>query len=267
MKPPSCFPERVLVLVTRAIGSRHPRGAARQRRHGDALVRETLTHIRELHDKFAFVHAQVRLPRAALNGARAWRANLEVGTESRSHKQPRGLALRRSPRAGSHKRIPRPPGDERWAAVSERCAAKRPRALGEAGPWFLMLTLYVRAILAVRRGSLDEALGFVRESLTRVRDLHDKFAFIYALVPLAAVAELKGDDAWAARILGARDVVAERTGAAVVDKSVHDLTEQAGREVRARLGPDRWAQAYAVGRMSSIDALLKDVDRALGQTA
>ncbi len=152
------------------------------------------------------------------------------------------------------------------AALSERLLDEATAALGEAGPWFLMLTLYVRAILAVRRGSLDEALGFVRESLTRVRDLHDKFAFVYALVPLAAVAGLKGDDAWAARILGARDVVAERTGAAVVDKSVHDLTEQAGREVRARLGTARWAQAYAVGRMSSIDALLKDVDRALGQT-
>jgi predicted ATPase/DNA-binding XRE family transcriptional regulator len=135
--------------------------------------------------------------------------------------------------------------------------------LHEAGPWFLMLALYVRAILAVRCGRLDEALGFVRESLMRVRDLHDKFAFVYALVPLAAVATLKGDDAWAARILGARDIVTERTGAAVVDKSVHDLTEQAGREVRARLGPDRWAQAYAAGRRSSIDALLKDVNRAL----
>jgi hypothetical protein len=151
------------------------------------------------------------------------------------------------------------------AALSERLLDEATASLGEAGPWFLMLTLYVRAILAVRRGSLDEALGFVRESLTRVRDLHDKFAFIYALVPLAAVAALKGDDAWAARILGARDVVTERSRAAVVDKSVHDLTEQAGREVRARLGPDRWAQAYAVGRMSSIDALLKDVDRALAR--
>jgi predicted ATPase/DNA-binding XRE family transcriptional regulator len=153
------------------------------------------------------------------------------------------------------------------APLSERLLDEATAELGEAGPWFLMLTLYVRAVLAVRRGSLDEALGFVRESLTRVRELHDKFAFIYSLVPLAAVAKLKGDDAWAARILGARDVVAERTGAAVVDKSVHDLTEQAAREVRARLGPDRWAQAYAVGRRSSIDALLEDVDRALGRPA
>ena len=66
------------------------------------------------------------------------------------------------------------------AALSERLLDEATAALGEAGPWFLMLTLYVRAILAVRRGSLDEALGFVRESLTRVRDLHDKFAFVYA---------------------------------------------------------------------------------------
>ena len=59
---------------------------------------------------------------------------------------------------------------------------------------------------------------------------------------------LKGDDAWAARILGARDAVTERTGATVVDKSVHELREQAEREVRARLGPERWARAYAAGR-------------------
>jgi hypothetical protein len=34
------------------------------------------------------------------------------------------------------------------------------------------------------------------------------------------------------------------------------------RETRARLGPERWAQAYAAGRKSSIDMLLKDIDRA-----
>ena len=50
---------------------------------------------------------------------------------------------------------------------------------------------------------------------------------------------LKGDDAWAARILGARDAVTERTGATAVDHSVHDLQEQAERGVRNRLGPER----------------------------
>jgi ATP/maltotriose-dependent transcriptional regulator MalT len=132
--------------------------------------------------------------------------------------------------------------------------------LRHAGPWFLALALYLRAILAVRRGNPDQAIAMVRESLTRIRELHDKFAFVYALVPLAAAAVLKGDDAWAARILGARDSVTERTGATVVDQSVQDLREQAEQGVRARLGPDRWARAYAAGRSTSIDSLLKDID-------
>jgi hypothetical protein len=107
----------------------------------------------------------------------------------------------------------------------------------------------------------------VRESLTRIRELQDRFAFVYALVPLAGAAVLKRNDAWAARILGARDAVAERTGATVVDKSVDDLRERAEREVRARLGPDRWARAYAAGRVASIDSLIKDIDSVLKSRA
>ena len=146
------------------------------------------------------------------------------------------------------------------AAHAEHLLEEAASVLRHAGPWFLAPTLYVRAVLAVRRGNADEAIALLHESLTRMRALHDKFAFVYALVPLAAAAVLKGDDAWAARILGARDAVTERTGAAVVDKSVDDLREHAEREVRARLGPDRWARAYAAGRMISIDALLKDIE-------
>ena len=154
-----------------------------------------------------------------------------------------------------------------WVALATGDARQAEHLLDEAalvlrhaGPWFLQLGLYVRGILAVRRGNPDEAIAFVRESLTRIQELHDKFAFVYALVPLAAAAVLKGDDAWAARILGARDAVTERTGATVVDKSVRDLREQAEREVRERLGPDRWAVAYSAGRKISIDSLLKDID-------
>ena len=104
-------------------------------------------------------------------------------------------------------------------AAAERLLEEAASVLRDAGPWFLSLGLYMRAVLAVRRGNSDEAIALVRESLTRIRELHDKFAFVYALVPLAAAAALKGDDAWAARILGARDAVTERTGATVVDTS------------------------------------------------
>ena len=135
--------------------------------------------------------------------------------------------------------------------------------LREAGPWFRTWALYARAIVAVRRGNADEAIAWVRESLTCIRDLQDKYAFAYTLVPLVAAAVIKSDDAWAARILAARDAVSERTGATVVLKLVHDLQVQSEREVRARLGPDRWARAYAAGRRTSFDALLEDIDHVL----
>jgi len=147
------------------------------------------------------------------------------------------------------------------AAQAERLLDEATSVLRHAAPWFLSWTLYLRAFLAVQHGHPDQAIAFVRESLTYIRQLHDTFAFVYALIPLAAAAVLKGDAEWAARILGARDAVTERTGATVVDKSVADLKDRAEREVRARLGADRWARSYATGRGVSIDSLLKDIDR------
>jgi tetratricopeptide (TPR) repeat protein len=148
-------------------------------------------------------------------------------------------------------------------AHAERLLDEATSVLRHTAPWFLSWTLYLRAYLAVRRGKPDEAIGFVRESLTYIRQLHDSFAFVYALVPLAAAAVLKGDDEWAARILGARDAVTECTGAAVAEQSLDELREQAQRDALARLGPDRWARAYSAGRHVSIDALLRDIDRIL----
>jgi predicted ATPase len=147
-------------------------------------------------------------------------------------------------------------------AQAERLLDEAASVLRNAGPWFLSLGLWLRALLAVRRGNADEAIAWVGESLTRIRELHDKFAFMYALVPLAAAAVLKGNDAWAARILGVRDVVAERTGITLMDATVHELRAQTERDVRARLGENRWARAYAAGRTASIDSLLKDIDGA-----
>jgi ATP/maltotriose-dependent transcriptional regulator MalT len=155
-------------------------------------------------------------------------------------------------------------GDTREA---ERRLDEAASALRHAGPWFLSLGTYIRAIVAVRRGAPDEAIALVRESLARIRKLQDKFALVYVLVPLVAAAALKGDDMWAARILGARDAVTDRTGAAFVDHSVQDLRERAERDVRSRLGPERWARAYAAGRKASLDSLLEDIDRTLSSRA
>jgi hypothetical protein len=114
--------------------------------------------------------------------------------------------------------------------------------------------MFVRAIMAVRSGKADTAIALLRENLTRIRELQDKYVFVYTLVPLAAAAVLNGEDAWAARILGARDAVIERTGIVLADNAVRDLRERAEGDARSRLGQERWAQAYAIGRAASIDS-------------
>ena len=139
--------------------------------------------------------------------------------------------------------------------------------LRDAGPWFLSLTRNLRALVAIRGGNADEAVSWVHANLTALRDLGDKFVFVYALVPLSAAAALKGDDAWVARIVGLRDAVMESTGAVVVDQSTHDLRERGERTARARLGAEGWAAAYAAGRRDSLAGLMRDVEAALGAPA
>jgi hypothetical protein len=68
---------------------------------------------------------------------------------------------------------------------------------------------------------------------------------------------------WAARVLGARDGIIERAGARVDDPTLHELQDQVERGVRARLGPQRWAQAHAAGRVISIDGMLTDIEAAI----
>ena len=152
------------------------------------------------------------------------------------------------------------------AAHAERLLDEATSVLRDAGPWFLTWALYVRAVLAVRRASPNEAIALVRESLTRIRQLHDKFAFVYALVPLAAAAVLNGDDAWAARILGARDAVTERTGVTVVDKSVETSRNgRNGRRVHASVR-NAGRSPMRPGAVP-IDSLMEDIDRALRSPA
>jgi hypothetical protein len=106
-------------------------------------------------------------------------------------------------------------------------------------------------------------MALVRDNLTRIRELKDQASFVYTMVPLAAAAALKGDDAWVARIIGARDAVTDRTGAMVVDNiPCVTFESHAERDARARLGAERWDRAYAAGRGSSIEAVIQDIDRA-----
>jgi predicted ATPase/transcriptional regulator with XRE-family HTH domain len=133
-------------------------------------------------------------------------------------------------------------------------------AFKQAGPWFLAPVRSYRATLALRRGKTDEAIALMRESLIDIRMLQDKYAYVYALIPLASAALLKGDALWAARILGAHDALAERSGFRVSIALISDLRVGAEREARERLGPERWRQQQAAGREMSIEQLMNEID-------
>jgi hypothetical protein len=52
--------------------------------------------------------------------------------------------------------------------------------------------LYVRGILAVRRGAADEAITLTRTNLVTIWELQDKFAFVYAVIPPGSRGDLEG---------------------------------------------------------------------------
>jgi transcriptional regulator with XRE-family HTH domain len=120
--------------------------------------------------------------------------------------------------------------------------------------------------LGAQLKALREAAGFTQEELATIAGLsvHAVSALergerrrphVETVRALSAALE--------ARVLGVRDAVAERTGATLTDRTVHGFRVRAEREVRERLGPDRWALAYAAARKISIDALMQEIDRIL----
>jgi tetratricopeptide (TPR) repeat protein len=143
---------------------------------------------------------------------------------------------------------------------AQRVLDEATAALKEAGPWFLAPVRCYQATLALQQGKTDEAIALTRESLIDIRILQDKYAYVYALIPLARAALLKGDALWAARILGAHDALAARSGFTVAIAVVRDLRVRAERESRELLGPQRWRQEHAAGRGMSIEQLMNDID-------
>ncbi|MEO8075425.1 MAG: helix-turn-helix domain-containing protein [Acidobacteriota bacterium] len=158
-----------------------------------------------------------------------------------------------------------------WVALGAGDATEAARFLDEAdtfwpacGPWFRALGWYLRGVLALQAQDAQGALRLSRESLMGIRPFRDTFAIAYALVPLLCAAELIGDDEWVARIVGVRNGFTDRTGARAVDPLTDARCAHAEHGARTRLGPERWAAAYASGLRLSVDAVLDEIDAALG---
>ncbi|MEO8257272.1 MAG: helix-turn-helix domain-containing protein [Acidobacteriota bacterium] len=161
-----------------------------------------------------------------------------------------------------------------WVALGAGEGGEAARLLDEAdaiwpacGPWFRALGWYLRGVLALQGHDARAVLRFTQDSLTGLRAFHDTFAFAYALVPLLGAAGLLGDDRWVARIAGARDVFADRTGSRAVDPLTDAVCAGAEADARARLGPESWAVAYAAGRRLSVEGILDEIDAALDGAA
>jgi predicted ATPase/DNA-binding XRE family transcriptional regulator len=146
------------------------------------------------------------------------------------------------------------------AAEAERLLDRANISLSSAGPWFLALALYLRALLALQRNDPVTAILVLRESLGCILECRDNFALVYALTCFAASAAFAGHDEWAARITGARDDVTERTGVTMADPLMEDLARQAADTSRARLGPVAWDTACAAGHKTSVEALLSEIN-------
>src|SRR5262245_49811058 len=231
----------------------HTRGDLEQAR---AAATGALTIAREAGETSVVVHAQLLLGHIEQAGGNADKANALLAQSFD------GFKAATMPWGVGNALIGMASG-----ALAARDVAKAERLLDEAtvvlrhaGPWFLNLPLYLHAIAAVPRGDADAAIALVHESLLCSRQVRDRFAFVYALVPLAAAAGMKGKDAWAANVLGARDAMTERAGSTVTSHSVRQLRERVEQQAKARLGPIDWASAYETGRTASIDSLLSDIE-------
>ena len=160
-----------------------------------------------------------------------------------------------------------------WVALANGDRAEAEQRIHETiavlkalGPWFCAHCNFLSALLAVQAGDANQALSAVRDSLALLRETQDRFGVMYAFAPLAGVASLLGEDGWVARIVGASDALTERSGVRNVDPLGQKLWTRARLDAQTRLGPERWARAYEAGRRSSIDLLLKEINRAFERT-
>jgi predicted ATPase/DNA-binding SARP family transcriptional activator len=107
--------------------------------------------------------------------------------------------------------------------------------------------LFNLGLLATLQGRHDEALEIFQEGLAQAHELGFLGGTFYVIEGQAAAYAGRGDAERAAERLGAADRAAERSGALLepFEQEIHDRTMTA---VRAALGEDAFAAAFAAGR-------------------
>jgi DNA-binding NarL/FixJ family response regulator len=106
-------------------------------------------------------------------------------------------------------------------------------------------------VLAHDVGDLSRAAGRFREAVKLLADIGDTWYLASPLSGLASIAALTGEMELAATLLGAVDELRQRSGAHAFPTE-GQRSAQAEMRVRAALGDDVFARAYAAGRAMSL---------------
>jgi tetratricopeptide (TPR) repeat protein len=137
----------------------------------------------------------------------------------------------------------------------ERAATLFAEALAlsrEAGyRWNIALSLHNLEQLARRRGEVAQAEALGREALALYWERGHPQQCANALFSLGSTAAAAGQGERAARLLGAAAALRETLGDSLLPPD-RELDEQPVAAVRAALGEERWAAAFAAGQATSI---------------
>jgi len=122
-------------------------------------------------------------------------------------------------------------------------------------------TLFVVAQIEALQGNYPEAQNHYDEILTVAREINDKWNLPIYLNGLAEVAAMQGELIWAARLLGAAELLLDRADFLLppVYQTGH---ERAVAAVSARLGEQAFAIAIAEGRSMTLEQVLAPLGRA-----
>jgi hypothetical protein len=147
------------------------------------------------------------------------------------------------------------------AGLAERLLDDAAAKLPAAGPWFRSRVLYVRALLAVQRGDPEQAIALVHQSS---RSTNSSTTSTGSPTPWSRSPARRSSPArtngrracW-----GARCHQRAHGGEDRAQSRPRPPGTGGTRGARAPRSRDRWNQAYAAGRVASIESLLEDVER------
>jgi predicted ATPase/Tfp pilus assembly protein PilF len=121
--------------------------------------------------------------------------------------------------------------------------------------YLLALALSNLGFTTLMLGDVERARDLLRNGLAAAREIGQVDLFIYGFASLAA-AYAREEPARAARLLGRADAMREETASRDVVSFEPRIRDEAEAELRARLGEDGYATAYAEGRALALEDAL-----------